>query len=230
MKKLLYLTWMLLIPVITFANVNDHNIEINGKWISVEYGEAIRIQDWRQGIKVNDSYTNKWIKYRRDGKRRFISDCGRTIKVLDERNIAFKNGRLAPAIIFRRAVLVVPNYSCGVGNNITVYEHGRVDDHIHNRNSNYNGRGIHNNIKNLEGLYYNDHLRHEFILLEDRNGIKTKIKGDSEWHFYRLTKQRGEVYVDRIGNQIRRTDSNEIEWRGTQGGVQVLRKISNNPF
>lgn len=226
MKKLLNLTWILLIPVLTFANVNDHNPQINGKWISPEYGDVIKIQDWKKGIKVKDTYTHHWIKYRHDYKNKFKSDCGRTIQILDRYTIKFKNGKHAQPIVFKKVGHTPANYACGIGMHDDRNNYNTNSYYPHEDNNDY--RNFKN--KNIEGLYYNDRMRHEFIVLNDRNGIKTKIKGDNDWHFYSQTKQRGEVYIDRMGNQIKRVGKSNIEWVGANGKTQSLKKISDDPF
>ena len=68
------------------------------------------------------------------------------------------------------------------------------------------------------------------IILENRNGIKTKIEGDNEWFYYDRDSRQSNLFVDRYGNQIFESDVDQIVWNGRNGKRYTLKKVSNSAF
>lgn len=239
MKKLLFLS-LILLPSIMMATPTFDNDVFIGKWISPEYGHTLKIDDYRRGIKVKDSFTGRWIKYRRTSKRTFRSSCGRELGFLDYNTISFRPNRRNPRVIFKRKGVALHSFECQVphidnnhyGNSYSPYSN-EYDYYGNNGNNHYNDNQDRNRVKAksfIEGTYLNRPLNHEFILLEDRNGIKTKIKGESKWYYYSKNRNQDNVYTDRVGNTIRRTDLSSIEWKGVNGKRYTLDKLSDATF
>lgn len=231
---------MLLLPSLMMASPTVDNDVLIGKWISPEFGQILNIQDWRKGIKVRDSRSGRWIQYRRKSNRSFRSNAGREVRFLDYNTISFSEGHHRQRVIFKRRGAVLNSFECQTPHGHDGYyssnspyssEYDYYDGYQDSNRNNRNGTNRDNRVKPaLEGTYLNRELNHEFILLEDRNGIKTKIKGESKWYYYTKERNQNGVYTDRVGNVIRRTNLSNIEWNGINGRRYKLNKVSEKTF
>ncbi len=231
MRTLIYLSLLIFIPLGLSAHHGADKQLLFGKWDSEFSNHRIKIKNWRHGIKAKDTYSNGWRRYRRVSDRKFRSDCGAVIKIQGRHVISF---RAAPGFQrerFNRRGYLAPLATCPVPSN-TYDDYGPNGTGLYGDyyDSNRPRRSTRERNINLEGLYRNDKFGHNLIILQNRNGIKTRIKGEKKWYYYSKNRSRDDQYTDRSGNRIVVTNNNSLKWIGQNGNSFKLKKISDNPF
>lgn len=242
MKKMFYLSLFLIIGSFS-ANANIGYLNVDGFYINGKNYSEIQIKEYRRGIKVrglNWRRPNKWIKFERINRKRFV-DCDNNQMVLNRNRRGdftfILKDRFGQRTKFRRVNSYNRNNCGGIGDGY-FYDGNGYNDHDFNRRDkrsnngrntdkyrfNDNSKGSNNSGFRIEGTYSTRDGR-SIAIVETRRGFKAKFSGDRTWKSYEKKNNR---FIDKDGNSYTLQDDGGLIWKGKYSGKRIeLSKVSD---
>lgn len=243
MKRILYLSLLLIIPFLVHAEHGRN--QLNGKWISTYFNKTIKVKVKRHEVKIKGLTGRGWT-YFTPIRRNVFEDCsGNRVKINNIHDLVYVNRRRGLRIQFVKKGHNHNNHVCNSrcsigddyfgnygGNNYydDYYGDDYYDDWDYGSRNNRNNRGHRNNrnSKSDKGFYTNGlsgkyHVREidEYITIDNtRYGLKAK-RGNGNWVEYTQNRNRKNEYVDKKGNRYLIRSDDALTWKNRKGTISL---------
>ena len=239
MKRILYLSLLLIIPFILQANHGRNRL--NGKWISPYFDTQIRIKTKRNHIRVKGLTRRGWTNFT-PIRRNVFEDCnGNRIKFRNIHELIYINRFRGERVRFikrnHRNQNHVCNSSCTLGHDFFNYRDNGPDypgyygdDYYEDWDYNDNWRG--NSRRNrdqsdwgfgdnqINGRYLVREIDEYVTINRTRYGLKAK-RGNGAWVNYTQNRLRKNEYIDKSGNRYLVRNDGSITWKNKSGSVSL---------
>ena len=219
MKRILILM-ILFLPALAFAD--DHFRSIDGRWIDVDYGQTIRIEERRNFIRVKGlTRRNNWVRFDRTRNGRKFRDCnGNSIRIIDSRQLVYRNNNRGVRRFFERR-----------GGDFNYWHNDRRrfrdrgfnqgyyrdwDNNRFDRRDNRNSR-----IQDLSGLWRTPLLNDRVLIENTNSGFRVRVGRRGKWTYYQPLNYSSRNFVDDRGNTMELFSDGTLLWKGGEGYKEI---------
>lgn len=225
MKKSILLTVSLVL--VTLAISARPSLE--GVWVNDRHHKKISIQYDRGELYIYGVYPSyeDGQRFFRSSRNKFRDRFGNVVKIESDNFLEIRYAENWKRIEFRkvarhRAVKGCSHSSC---HNHRCSHSVRNNDRNGYSNSTRHGTMRHSGGLQLEGTWYNDELRKDLYLIEDRNGFKITFKSGDWKYFEKVDDYR---YKDNKGNTYTLNPDGSLTWFSHNGDRRyTLEKTSS---